>query len=92
MTTEYAPAQIAAAAVFMARMQPFLLQGMTFKQAGQAVLKRDREIVQFVVSNPEHKRELSDMIAKRIYEPCKAAAAEAQRARVADEDRGYNQL
>ncbi|HHG6004069.1 TPA: hypothetical protein ACPWS4_003963 [Pseudomonas aeruginosa] len=92
MTTEYAPEQIEAAAVFLARMQPYLLQGMTFEQAGQAVLKRDREIVQIVVSDPERMREMSDMIAQRIYEPCKVAYAEAQRAKVASEDRGYNQL
>lgn len=92
MGTDYTPSQIEAAAVFMAMMQPNLLQGMTFKQAGEEVLKRVREIVQLIVSDQERITQISDMIARRIHGPCKAAAEAIKCAKVAAEDSGYNQL
>ena len=92
MATDYTPSQIEAAAVFMARMQPFMLQGMTFEAAGQAVLERDREIVEFVVGHPECTGQLSDVLARRVYSSCKATAATRQLAQVAAQDRSYNQL
>ena len=36
---------IAKAATLLARMQPHLAQGMTFQQAGEAVLMRDYELL-----------------------------------------------
>lgn len=42
---EYTQTDIAKAVIFIARMQPYLAQGMKFQQAGEAVLMRDYELL-----------------------------------------------
>lgn len=63
---QYTETQIKDGAAFMARMVPFLVEGMTFEQAGRAVIKRDEELFEAAQSNQDLRAGLSNFVYNRI--------------------------
>lgn len=72
MSNEYSKADIEKAAVFMTRMMPFLAQGMTFEEAGNALLMRDYELRIAATATNEQGETIRQALAAQVYgEICK---------------------
>lgn len=69
-TTEYTQTDIEKAATLMARMMPLMMQGMTFEQAGEAVLERNYELLKAAKSKTGEgamiRRELATVVYNEI--------------------------
>lgn len=64
--TQYTETQIKDGADFIARMVPYLVEGMTFEQAGKAVLQRDEELFESAQNNQDLRSGLSEVVYNRI--------------------------
>lgn len=65
---KYTEEEIRQGAIVMARMLPYRLQGMTIEQAGQALLKRDRELTELALSDTPEGKVLNDYLVREIYD------------------------
>lgn len=62
------------AAIILARMLPLMAQGMTFEQAGRAVLQRDQEIAAQILADTEQGAAIRKEMARKVYAEVRAAA------------------
>lgn len=56
------------AAMFLTRMIPFLINGMSFRLAGEAVMRRDVELFEEVRANKDLRLGLSEIVYNKIRE------------------------
>ena len=64
---KYSAEDLQAAATFMARMLPAMLEGATPEEAGKAVLARDQEIMDLTLADTDEGAEIRAALAKGIY-------------------------
>lgn len=55
------------AAILLGRMLPLMAQGMTFEQAGPAVLQRDQEIAAQILEDSEQGAAIRKEMAREVY-------------------------
>jgi hypothetical protein len=60
------------AATFMARMIPFLATGLSFEDAGKAVLARDRELMNSTLAATEEGAAIRRSLAEGVYSSVRA--------------------
>ena len=65
----YSQQEIQAGSAMLARMLPFMTEGMSMEKAGEAVLKRDQELYDLVVVDKESEisQEIRNTIAASVY-------------------------
>ena len=54
-------------AIFVKRMAPHIAKGLSFEDAGRAVLADDRRIVDAVLNNPKLRKEICERMATKIW-------------------------
>ena len=59
--------EIKEAAKFMTRMLPFLTSGMSFEEAGNAVLNKDKELFNKAMANDEVGEAIRNGLMKETY-------------------------
>lgn len=64
---EYTQADVEKAATMLARMMPHMMAGMTFEQAGQAVLMRDNELFAVIKGRTEEGAMIRQELATQVY-------------------------
>lgn len=73
-------AEAKAAVIFLARMQPYLAQGMSYQQAGEAVLRRDAELWRLVTiahhARGEEGETICHELAATVYHEIRGQLAE----------------
>jgi hypothetical protein len=73
--SQYTKKQIADAATLIQRMQPLMLAGMSFEDAGRAVLKRDEQLVLISDADDEKGTAIRDHLSAKVYDALKRKAA-----------------
>lgn len=80
--------QIKDAVVFLSRMQPHLIDGMTFEAAGRAVLADDAKLVAVATSDTEQGTLIRKEIAKQVFRKANAIVFKNKQAeQLAEKDR-----
>ena len=60
--------------MFLARLMPYVMQGLTIEQAGLKVLARDKELFAEITEQTEQAAAIKQELCKQVYNQVKGAS------------------